>query len=102
MNIANAGQRVPTPRDRLVVYFHFCISQRGGIGPLVLKKLWKAVSCCGHVRVSRAPRSNSDGFIYSLAAPSGLENLASMEAELRLLLAKHVLGEVTLLARIAG
>lgn len=85
-----------------MVYFQFCISQRGGIGPLVLEKLWKTVSCCARVKVSRAPRSNSDGFIYSLAAPSGLENLARMELELRQLLARHVLGEVTLLARISG
>lgn len=96
------GERIPTQRDRLVVYFQFCISQRGGIGPLDLAKLWKTASGCARVKVSRAPHSNSDGFIYSLAASSGLENLAGMETELRALLAEHVLGEVTMLARVSG
>lgn len=102
LTIANTAERAPLQNNRLVVYFQFCISQRGGIGPEPLQKLWQAVARSRNVKVSRALRSNSDGFIYSLAAASGLGDLARVEAELRQLLATQVLGEVTLLTRIAG
>lgn len=102
LNIANAVGRTPLQHNRLVVYFQFCISQRGGISPTTLRKLWETAACSRNVKVSRALRSNSDGFIYSLAAASGLGNLAKVEVELRLLLVRHVQGEVTLLTRIAG
>ncbi|MCQ4164711.1 hypothetical protein [Tahibacter harae] len=101
LNTASTAERVPL-QNRLVIYFQFCISQRGGIGPVPLRKLWETVARSRNVKVSRALRSNSDGFIYSLAAASGLDDLARVEAELRQRLVAQVLGEVTLLTRVAG
>ncbi|HVH34419.1 MAG TPA: hypothetical protein VM847_09955 [Tahibacter sp.] len=95
-------EQLPPRRSRQVVYFQFCVSERGGIGPAALQELWKTASRSQHVKVSRTSRADACGFIYSLAAPSRLENLAMVEADLLLLLADNVLGEVSCLTKIAG
>ncbi|WP_133819826.1 hypothetical protein [Tahibacter aquaticus] len=52
------------------------------------------------VQVSRSPRHNADGFIYSLSAPSNLDNIVAVEARLRALLSSHLVGAVNSLVRL--
>lgn len=85
--------------EKFVVHFKFCLSPGGGISPHLLKKIWATACRAERVQVARAKCYSSDGFVYSLAASRELRSSAELEATLRPLLARHVLGQVTMFTR---
>jgi hypothetical protein len=86
----------------LVVHFQFRLAPGASVGPTLLKRIWWAAARTPEIDVSRAARHNADGFIYSLSAPSDLADVAEVEARLRDLLNRHLVGAVNTLIRLPG
>lgn len=83
-----------------VVHFQFRLAPGSSVGPALLRDIWTQASKNPHAEVSRSPRHNADGHLYSLSAPPYLKDPADVEARLRSLLLRHVVGAVNSLIRI--
>lgn len=83
-----------------VVHFQFRLAPGASVGPALLRQIWSLASASAQVEVSRAQRYNADGYIYSLSAPSNLQNIAEIETRLRGLLTRHLVGAVNSLVRL--
>ncbi|WP_325279390.1 hypothetical protein [Tahibacter sp.] len=86
----------------MVVHFQFRLSPGASVGPQALKRIWWAAARTPQIHVSRAARHNADGYIYSLSAPSDIDEIDKVEARLRELLTRHVVGAVNTLIRLPG
>ena len=85
-----------------VVHFQFRLVGGASVSPALLRRIWWAAARTSEIEVSRSARHNADGFIYSLSAPSDLADIATVEARLRDLLTKNLVGAVNTLIRLPG
>ena len=83
-----------------VVHFQFRLAPGASVGPTLLREIWAQASNSPQAEVSRSPRHNADGHLYSLSAPPHLKDPVDVEVRLRSLLLRHVVGAVNSLIRI--